>query len=202
MSAALQLLPAMQQIQSAESDDLLRIFASDVNLVAWQRDVPADISPYLAQLTSLPSLQLQRVAALDTLPSALNSLLPEGQGKDAFVADICLLSDILCCLMDCNAVGVRLKLLTTPMCPRFHTDHVALRLLVTYTGTGTQWCASSPQPNSQQSEIQQLAAGTVALLKGSAWQGNAHGALWHRSPPMESATGSDRLLLTLDPIGD
>ena len=44
MSAALQLLPAMQQIQSAESDDLLRIFASDVNLVAWQRDVPADIS--------------------------------------------------------------------------------------------------------------------------------------------------------------
>ncbi len=126
------------------------------------------------------------------------------------MADLQLLSEMLCCLMDCSAVGFRLKLLQQPMCPRFHTDHVALRLLVTYAGTGTEWLPQAPAAGSSDSSgrdssaaaksanpAQQICTQQVALLKGSAWQGNQQGAILHRSP---AAAG--RLLLSLDPVGD
>lgn len=93
--------------------------------------------------------------------------------------------------MDSTAVGFRLKLLEKAMCPRFHTDHVALRLLVTYSGAGTEW-----QRDADATEHQQIGAGDVALLKGSAWNDTKDEAIWHRSP---QTTGT-RLLLSMDPV--
>ena len=36
-------------------------------------------------------------------------------------------------------LGVRLARLDEPMCPRFHVDHVGVRLLTTYCGVGAEW---------------------------------------------------------------
>lgn len=49
-----------------------------------------------------------------------------------------------------------------------------------------------------QSDVQQLRCGDVALLKGCLWQGNKQGGLVHRSPKLEN--GEQRLLLRLDSI--
>jgi G3E family GTPase len=46
------------------------------------------------------------------------------------------------------------------------------------------------------SDIEQLACGDVALLKGERWEGNANAGLVHRSPAVTA--GTRRLLLTLD----
>ena len=46
------------------------------------------------------------------------------------------------------------------------------------------------------SDIQQLTAGDVALLKGESWMGNEGGGLVHRSPQLSK--DNKRLLLTLD----
>ena len=45
-------------------------------------------------------------------------------------------------------------------------------------------------------DINQIAAGDVAMLKGELWQGNENAGLVHRSPQVQ--TGETRLLLTLD----
>ena len=92
------------------------------------------------------------------------------------------------------------------MCPRFHVDHVPVRLITTYAGIGSQWLMegamdrrqlgkpdAEPQDNSL---IGQIASGDVALLKGEKWHGNEGFGLIHRSPQL--AAGERRLILTLD----
>ena len=37
------------------------------------------------------------------------------------------------------AVGLRLEIIERAMCPRFHVDHVGIRMLCTYRGPGTEW---------------------------------------------------------------
>lgn len=194
MLAAFQLLPQMKQLQSSSSDILTELFQPDVNLVIWQREISQRIRTYAGALSTFADLQL--VAEPEELTRLLQNRLPEAEGKTEFIADLELLSQMLTCLMDCSAVGVRLKRLEKAMCPRFHTDHVATRLLVTYSGPATEWHAGT-RAQSQQ-PYQQIRTGEVTLLKGSGWTGNKDGAIWHRSPH----TDQPRLLLSLDPVGE
>lgn len=92
------------------------------------------------------------------------------------------------------------------MCPRFHVDHVPVRLLTTYAGVGSQWLKEGAmdrrrlaQPEAEPVDpqvIQQFCCGDVGLLKGEKWHGNEGLGLIHRSP--EPAPGERRLILTLD----
>ncbi len=79
-----------------------------------------------------------------------------------------------------SRIGVRLRLLDKAMCPRFHVDHVPVRLITTYAGIGSQWLREGVmdrrqlgQADAEPSErIEQIHCGEVALLKGHevAWQ--------------------------------
>ena len=204
MSALLQILPAQQQVQLTEQTVLTEIFRPEVNLAVWQRQLAPGLLQYTDELVATASSQfapLQFVATPEELQPILEQRLPEGQGKALLIADLVLMAQMLTCLMDCPAVGFRLKVLEKPMCPRFHTDHIAVRLLVTYAGTATQWLNAPPAQQDTQhrtENIQQISIGDVALLKGSGWEHNEHGAIWHRSP----ACVSPRLLLSLDPVGE
>lgn len=196
MQPAFQMLPQMKQQLGTSSEVLTQLFEADVNLAVWQRPLAPEAVQY-AQLLVEQQVQLQQVVELDELQHWLTCKFADAPGKTAFVEDLVLVSQMLGCLLDCSAVGFRLKTLAQPMCPRFHTDHVAARLLVTYAGSGTEWLTAPPESGSQP-RPQQLAIADVALLKGSAWTGNTHGAIWHRSP----LSPQPRLLLTLDPVGD
>jgi len=86
--------------------------------------------------------------------------------------------------------------------------------VTTYHGVATQWLpnesvdrsklgrGSNGQPDSvsglynDESDIQKMASGDVALLKGERWSGNENRGLVHRSPVTSS--NETRLLLTLD----
>jgi hypothetical protein len=196
MQPAFQIRPPMQQKLGTSSEVLTQLFEADVNLAVWQRPLAPEAEQYAQQLVH-QQVQLQQVVELDELQHWLLSKFADAPGKTAFVEDLVLVSQMLGCLLDCSAVGLRLKTLSQPMCPRFHTDHVAARLLVTYAGSGTEWLTAPPESDGQ-SRPQQLSIADVALLKGSAWTGNAHGAIWHRSP----LSPQPRLLLTLDPVGE
>jgi hypothetical protein len=84
-----------------------------------------------------------------------------------------------------------------------------VRLISTYAGVGSQWLKEGAmdrqqlgQANAQpqdSAQIQQLASGEVALLKGEKWHGNEGFGLIHRSP--QPAAGERRLILTLDWLG-
>jgi hypothetical protein len=46
---------------------------------------------------------------------------------------------MFCTFFELKQVGLRLRLLDSPMCPRFHVDKVPCRMVTTFSGPGTQW---------------------------------------------------------------
>ncbi|EAP94892.1 DUF1826 domain-containing protein [Vibrio splendidus] len=193
---------------------LADIYQSDINIAVWQRQFDEDltmaISEFIASNPSFSkSISLSPDKAYDKLEFAT-----DGTASKALLENMAELVDMFCCLFDLEEVGLRLAVLNKAMCPRFHFDQVPCRLVITYHGVATQWLpnesvdrsklgrGSNGQPDSasglytHESDIQQMASGDVALLKGERWSGNDNAGLVHRSP----VTSSDetRLLLTLD----
>jgi hypothetical protein len=101
------------------------------------------------------------------------------------------------------------------MCPRFHVDWVAARMICSYGGSGTEWLpenaldrsklgmGSGGQPDVQSglmtdpAAIKQMPVFAVGLMKGEHGEGNEGRGLAHRSP-MPADAQPRRLLLTLD----
>ncbi|KJZ16016.1 succinylglutamate desuccinylase [Marinomonas sp. S3726] len=196
-------------------DILTEVYQQDTNIVVWQRDSDAALQQAIDAFLSEKDGYKRNMAitpelALDTIHKALGNtddVLPLSQ-------NIAELVEMFCCLFDLERAGLRLTILDSAMCPRFHVDRVPCRLVTTYKGVATQWLPHSLINRSalgvravkdtrdqsglyqSQEDIQQLTEGDVALLKGELWPGNENAGLVHRSPTVE--IGEKRLLLTLD----
>ena len=204
--------PLVGHVRGTTPDVMARVLDDDINLAIWQRQLPLHISDFAALLLSLneplaDALVLEMVDEkaqpnLKGLASRFNDL----EGYEGFIADISWLVSAYACLLGAKRVGLRLRALDKAMCPRFHVDHVPVRLITTYAGIGSQWLEEGVmerrqlgQPQAEPTRtalIQQINAGEVALLKGEKWQGNEGAGLIHRSPAL--APGERRLILTLD----
>lgn len=210
MKAATRLVDIRQAF--GESPQVMtEILQDGVNLAVWQRRLPAQVEDFAALVVNLGQpMSDERVMEVDEREApVLHRLLPEAadlHGYGGFVADVSWLVAAYTCLLGARRVGLRLKVLDGAMCPRFHVDHVPLRLLTTYVGAGSEWLeerdidrnrlqlAEAPVDN-----IRRLQVGDVALLKGEKWLGNEGAGLVHRSPP--TPRGEKRLLLSLDWLG-
>lgn len=192
------------------------ILSADTSVTVWRRDIDLSICQYFEQVFRSLGLGLRGVFHMDSLKAGLGELLPEHQARQTVINDIYLLADMLTCLFDCDEVGLRLVPLSSAMCPSFHTDNIAVRLVNTYLGPGTQWLPSEALHKSPvvgghtnmhktasgfyyaQDAIQQMDTFDVGLLKGSAWEQHEHMAALHRSCQVDSE--QKRVLLTLDPM--
>ena len=176
-----------------------------ISVATWQRDAQRSIEQYILSQKQRLKIGLRFVSELDKLKETLSSSLPDGDGQQALIDDIYLLSDMLTCLFDCDSVGLRFVVMDKPMCPKFHYDNIPVRLVCTYLGEGTQWLPRElgnrdtiTKLDIEQSMIAQSSAYDVSLLKGEAWSETPHQGAIHRSSPM--AQGQIRALLTLDPL--
>ncbi|PYB80253.1 DUF1826 domain-containing protein [Pseudomonas sp. LB-090624] len=194
------------QVSGENPQVLTEVLRDGVNLAVWRRRLPPQLEDFADLVISLGvPLADQRVIDVDEqntpiLPDLLREAA-ELQGYEAFVADVTWLVAAYTCLVGARRVGLRLRVLHNPMCPRFHVDNVPLRLLTTYVGPGSEWLQEQQSTRSELptadryvDNIQQLLAGEVAVLKGEKWQGNEGAGLVHRSPSGQQA----RLLLSLD----
>ncbi|WP_434767187.1 DUF1826 domain-containing protein [Pseudomonas triticicola] len=216
MSALMdQPLVARHQHQGLTPETLTRILENQTNLAVWQRRLPVHIADFAQLVLSLNEplaeslcLELPDEDAEPDL-AGLASGLRDLQGFEGFISDLKWLVSAFACLLGARRIGVRLRVLDKAMCPRFHVDHVPVRLITTYAGIGSQWLeegamdrAQLGQANAEPQDaasIRQLNSGDVALLKGEKWHGNEGFGLIHRSP--HPAPGERRLLLTLDWLG-
>ncbi|MFJ5239189.1 DUF1826 domain-containing protein [Pseudomonas neuropathica] len=201
------------QHQGPTPKALTRILEDDTNLAVWQRQLPLHISEFAHLLLSLNEplaeslcLELPDEDAEPDL-TGVASGFRDLEGYDGFIADLKWLVSAFACLLGAKRVGLRLRVLDKAMCPRFHVDHVPVRLITTYAGVGSQWLKEGAMDRSQLGQanaephvqIQQLNSGDVALLKGEKWHGNEGFGLIHRSPHPDA--GQRRLILTLDWLG-
>lgn len=195
---------------SYHHDIFTHFFSEHINVCGWQRKLSEYVYAY-STLLAEHQIEVVREISPEEVFSELNSLLPDSQYKHAFLEDVHLLSDMICCIFDCKSAGLRLITLDHAMCPKFHTDKISGRLICTYMGKGTQWLPHTTNGGleslneikalrqmEEQHTILSAKQGDVLLLKGDAWPKNEGRGAIHRSPP--NSLIQRRVLLTLDPM--
>ena len=168
----------------------------------WQREIPIETENWLDGLDP-EVLPRGRV----TLPSnavkgAVGHLLdiaqtPQGNSRDWLQQDITELAMRLASLLSNKFLRLRLDVVTTNACRKFHIDAIRARLVCTYRGTGTQYGIADNEGSP--SQIYTTPTGAPILLRGRLWPASPEPGLLHRSPPIEG-TGETRLVLVLDPV--
>ncbi len=123
----------------------------------------------------------------------------EGPERTWLIEDIADLSTRFAEIMRAPYLRVRLGVVTTNACRKFHIDAILARLICTYRGTGTQYGISSNGAEPQ--KLFTLATGCPMVMRGSRWPETPASGLLHRSPPIEGS-GETRLVLVLDPVFD
>jgi hypothetical protein len=130
-------------VRSRNPADLACIYEPDVNLCIIERAANRELQAFVdALLSSGESIELARSVAFERFDG--KDLLPASQRDvsvyhEAWRRDVVGLLRLFCDLFEAEAVGLRLRTLDRPMCPRFHTDFVPARLICTYGGPGTEW---------------------------------------------------------------
>ena len=189
---------------------VIRQTAGETPLALWQRQLPLHIAEFGALLVALneplADALVIELANEDAVPNlqGLAASCRDLEGYEGFIADVAWLVSAFACLLGAKRIGVRLRLLDKAMCPRFHVDHVPVRLITTYAGIGSQWLREGVMDRRKLSQaqaepherIEQIHCGEVALLKGTQWHGNEAYGLIHRSPALKA--DERRLILTLD----
>ncbi|MDE1467168.1 DUF1826 domain-containing protein [Aurantiacibacter sp. D1-12] len=182
-------------------DGLAEIRKQECNLAIWQRH--PILQPFDFVLAE--GLELRLTTELSVLRLRLECTLPDGltagePQKVALIDDICSLAQHFGAILNQSALEVRLEVITTDACRKFHADYVTARLISTYVGRGTQWLdrldAERVAAGDKPANIQSLVAGDVGIFKGRL--ATKRPAI-HRSPPI-TGTGEARLLLVLNPV--
>jgi hypothetical protein len=204
---------------SSHPNILPEIYNAQTNIAIWHRTLTEKLTHGVTALINTPAIKPVELAvspqdAYQKLISVLKVDDTNQEIMQALCADMTLLVEMFCCLFDLKRAGLRLTVLDSPMCPRFHVDRIPCRLVTTYQGIATQWLEHRHVDRTKlgvgnlgkkdeesglynnSNHINQLNEGDVALLKGEYWDDNLGAGLVHRSPPV--AANEPRLLLTLD----
>ncbi|WP_151982733.1 DUF1826 domain-containing protein, partial [Acinetobacter guerrae] len=145
LAPVIPLRPVIRQSCGETPLALSGILNDGVNLAIWQRQLPLHIAEFGALLValneSLAESLVVELASEDAVPNlqGFASSCRDLEGYDGFIADVSWLVSAFACLLGAKRIGVRLRLLDKAMCPRFHVDHVPVRLITTYAGIGSQW---------------------------------------------------------------
>lgn len=180
------------------------IHHSGVAAVIWRRSLDPALRRWLERLDPAHLPRTRVIAHRDDVREVLTeacdgSGTPDGPERRLFIDDAVELSNAFASEMRTRHLRLRLDVVTTNACRKFHVDRVAARLICTYLGPGTQYGVSTDGEDPKR--IFTVATGAPILLRGALWRGAPRSGLLHRSPPIENA-GETRLVLVLDPVVD
>ncbi|MEM7546478.1 MAG: DUF1826 domain-containing protein [Pseudomonadota bacterium] len=188
----------LRDVQTAEA--LSAFLEDDCAAAIWRHPV---VSGFQAWIDALPVDRLPNARvvlkpgnvrrAVDDI--CIASGVPGGPERDRFAENVAALSDIFAKLTEASYLRLRLSVVTSNSCRKFHRDAVAARMVCTYRGTGTQYGTS--QNGLDPARIFTAPTGSPVLLRGTLWPERPATGLVHRSPPIEG-TGETRLVLVLD----
>ncbi len=178
--------------------EVLREIACDgIDLAVWERS----LDPALVRETSALDLDgiddLLLACDAGSVETQLGALLKDSGYPESplLCADIAALAARHAVLLGDCRVRIRLEVVETDACRKFHADFVTVRTITTYRGRGTQWQhANAPGVQT----INEMRFGTVGLFKGRLLQPEP--SVLHRSPPIADS-GESRLVLVIDSIG-
>lgn len=194
-------LEIISETVEGESAACLReIRDEECQLAIWHREPPFEADDLLA---STPDDVRLTVSLVNLIPRLRHAFDEAGyrptQTRDALIADVSDLVERFAGIAGVEQVGLRLAVVDTDSCRKFHADWVSARLITTYSGPGTEWIDHEDAVRVSNSEeprtIHRLKPGDVGIFKGRL--ATDRPAI-HRSPPI-AGTGTQRLLLVIDP---
>ena len=170
----------------------------------WRRQPLQTFQQWMNELDPdrLPSARL--ILRTDKVHEAVTLVceqagLRQSAERKLLVEDISALAEIFAGMMDVPFLRLRLDVIRSNACRKFHIDAVTARLICTYRGIGTQYGISAD--GSEPRRVFTVATGAPILLRGTKWPEPPRSGLLHRSPPIEGS-GKTRLVLVVDPIID
>ena len=172
--------------------------------VIWSRQVLPKIQNWIDQIDPnlLPNVRkvLHKTVIQETLEHVFNNTrIPQSNQLDWLLKDITKLGKVFSNLMQVDFLRLRLDVVSTNSCRKFHVDSVTGRLICTYRGEGTQYGISRDE--NEPVDIFSVPTGSPVLLSGLLSSKENGLELLHRSPPIEG-TGVKRFVLVFDPIID
>ena len=192
-------------VHMVEDPSDLRVFSEkNYPAVIWSRQLLPEVQTWIDQIDPnlLPNSRkvLHKSAIQETLEDVFNNArTPQSDQLDWLLKDITKLGKVFSNLMQVDFLRLRLDVVSTNSCRKFHVDAVTGRLICTYRGEGTQ-CGISRDEN-EPIDIFSVPTGSPVLLSGLLSSKENGLELLHRSPPIEG-TGVKRFVLVFDPIID
>lgn len=187
-------------LKSSKSDILGGVRREDCSLAIWERAPMKGADALIAGDIA----DLRMTAPIDGLNVTLSAEMvkagyPAIRARDELTLDIVRLAEIYGQIIEASAAEVRVEVVTTDSCRKWHADYVSARLITTYAGTGTDWLDEADVERVKQGlepiRINTLGTGDVGVFKGKLATGEP---AIHRSPPI-AGTGEKRLLVVLNP---
>lgn len=175
----------------------------DINIAIWQRSPVAAMEGLdLAMLSDI-----RFTSSIGMLPNTLQREMAAAGyrlriARHSLATDILSLTNHFSTAMNLPKIEVRLEIISTNACYKYHADWVSARLITTYLGQGTQWLSNEDAARHRHGAPVEtlfhhtIKTGDVALFKGRVWSNDAPAI--HRSPPIEGS-GEMRLILVINP---
>ena len=180
----------------ANCESILAAIRNDsVHLALWDRPRPARLKP-VDDLSWDPIDDIDRSMDVadcgQLIPGALIEAGYPARIGQLLGEETLGLTRIFAEIMACDRIRLRLEIVETDACRKFHADMVTARLLMTVSGPATQWIYADEPDN-----IFDMKTGAVGVFKGRLSAEVPH--ILHRSPPIATA-GATRLLLVINPV--
>ena len=155
-----------------DPDVLATIREPRTHIAVWRRERPAAMAWLdTYRLTELDSIDLPiEVKRLDTdvMFAMAQAGYPQDQRIGALVGAVASLVRRFAAIMVCDHVRLRLDIVTTDACRKFHMDMVTARLLSTLSGAGTQWIEVKAPERSPDEWASMASASITRSLKRTA----------------------------------
>lgn len=194
-----------QGLGFASSPSELAVFRDPACAAAiWDRPLSPGLAAWLDGLDAARLPKWRETLAVEAVHEAVLDACQEAGTPDCperaeLITDIQQLADAFAALMQVEFVQIRLDVISSNACRRFHVDAVTGRMVCTLRGTGTQYGLA--HEGQQPTEITTVSRGAPIFLRGTLWPTTPESSLLHRSPPIEG-TGETRLVVVLDPVSN
>lgn len=192
---------ARSVLQARDASVLSGINQPGVAAAIWQRNPAPEFTGWISKIPPEQLPKLRTLVGVDAVEGCIHAACslagtPAGAERDMLASDIAALGFLMGEIMETPLLHLRLDVVSTNACRRFHVDNMTARMLCTYRGSGTQLA----QPGAAASPLS-VSLCSAVLLRGRRWPGTEKTGLLHRSPPIEG-TGETRLLAVIDPAFD
>jgi len=191
-------------VHTVNDDDYLSDFVDQFYFgLVWDRQIPVNIQDWLNKIDPKLIPSFRHIFHKNEVRKSINKIFENSLSKDTqinwLIQDITRLSKLFSSLMKVDYIRLRMEVVSTNSCRKFHIDAVKARLICTYRGLGTQYGMSMDGIDPK--HFKTTPTSSPILLKGTLWIEDNPKMILHRSPPIEG-TGETRFVFVIDPIFD